>query len=219
MPPLVAVPNVLKVEVKGTNSSNDWANVLHCKYSSAPPSVGDIGTMVTELVTAWTATMVPLCPPDTVFTGFAVTDLSSDMGAFVEEETSTAGGSTADKLPASTAFLVSYLTARRYRGGHPRTYLYIGADENLQDECNWNDAFVTTVSTAWQAFSETFSQTYGGLVTTGMCAVSYVSKYAPNGGPPRYYRDVPVVYDLDPTEGAVYEKSLATQRRRQRRRR
>jgi len=213
--PLPFVPGAIKLVTNGTNTENNWANVLHFQYSGPAPTAGFVADTAAEAYNAWEEYLLPLCPPDTTFTGVEVTDLSSDTGAGGEYTAANSGTSTADHLPGGTCVLIDYPSSFRYRGGHPRTYLYIGADENMQDECTWNSAFVTTVTGAWGNFISALSGTTGGGTTIGLqCAISYVSKTSNPVAP--YRRAVPIIMPF-PANQFTVQPRMASQRRRVRR--
>lgn len=213
--PLPAVANVVKTVINGVNSINNWANVLHWIYTGGPLSAAAVVNIATSLGESFISEIIPNCPTETSFVDVTATDLSSDTGEGYEYLSITPGSSTADKLPGGTCVLIDYPSSFRYRGGHPRTYLYTGADENMLNECTWNDAFVATIADAWGALQTNMVGAGGdGSAITGPCAVSYVSSIANPVAPHR--RTVPVVMPFGVGDFNV-QPVMATQRRRVRR--
>jgi hypothetical protein len=213
--PLPSVPGVIKTVLNGVNSINNWANVLHWIYTGGPPNAAAVANIANALLNSAQTYLLPLMPTETQITDVTATDLSSDTGEGFEALNPLPGTSTADKLPGGTCVLVDYPSSFRYRGGHPRTYLYIGADENMLNECTWNDAFVSTASEAWGTVQGAVVGSGGdGCVVTSPCAVSYVSRVANPVAP--YRRTVPVVMPF--SVGAFnIQPVMASQRRRVRR--
>jgi hypothetical protein len=201
------VPNVVKVLVKGTSSDLNWANVVHYHYIGAPPSLPSVTDLATALADAYVADLIPLTSPDASFTGITVTDLSSASSSVATVDDSTAGGAGGSALPASVAVLASYTTTLRYRGGHPRNYIFVGVEADLQDQSHWTTDFVSEVQGAWTSFLNAGIASLGGTTYDAYVAVSYRSADA--------YRTEPVVLSLTPP---FCGPQIASQRRRMRRR-
>jgi hypothetical protein len=210
--PLPPVPNVLKAVVEGVTSfAKNWVTIFHFLYSGGAPSIAILEAFATGIGTEYALNFMPLAPPSTVMSGCELTDLSSDAMPSVFVANTTAGTSTADKLPANCATLISSHIARRYRGGHPRNYLYIGTDENLLNESEWNPSFVTTVNNAFSVFmGALLGSTSGGTTLTEHVNVSYFGG-APTVGGVSQRRAVPVVDNILTTNTSPM---VASQRRR-----
>lgn len=214
MPPLPNVPNTLKVEVQGTaNDSRPWANVLHFVYSGGPPSVADCNSIASTVFGAWQAHILPLQGTWVTLTQVNVTDLTSPTSSVGEFSGSSAGTSSAAQIPGNSALLISKPISVRYRGGHPRSYLLAGGEANLNDDGDWNSAFVTAGNTGYHALINAIlgGGPYGSTGLTTECAVSYVDKNL-NPTPP-YRRTDPVTYAI-PVGSTVAQAKIATQRRR-----
>jgi hypothetical protein len=213
--PLPAVANVVRTVINGTNSINNWANVLHWIYTGGPLTIGAVTNIANALLNVAQTNLLPIMPTETMIVDVTATDLSSDTGAGYEALNPQPGSSTADKLPGGTCVLVDYPSSFRYRGGHPRTYLYVGADENMLNECTWNDAFVATVGDLWLGIQSTMTGIGGdGSAITGPCAVSYENRTANPVAP--YRRTVPLVMPFGVGNFNV-QPVMASQRRRVRR--
>ena len=217
MPPLPPVAGVIKVQLKGTSGEATelpWANVLHCQYASAPPSVGDITGLADNISAFWSEYMAPEQVSNVTLTNIVCTDLSSDMAASIDILPNIAGTRGDDEIPAQVAYLISYpIGTPRYRGGHPRSYLIVGGNADFLDAAHWSSAFHTEVITHWTEFlTNWLHTTYGDLVVTGMCAVSYYGG-APTVGGKSVRRTVPLVYPFD-FSLLLGSQQMATQRRR-----
>jgi hypothetical protein len=203
----------VKCVVEGTVGPYNWANVMHFAYGGPAPSSGVCDVFATALEEQWNNAFSPNSHPSVIITGAKVTDLSSSFGGAGSVATTDAGTSTGTLLPGNAAFLVSKAIAFRYRGGHPRSYIVTGVQENLLDSGHWNTAFVTTTTSNHVAFLEGFVGTSSGGTTIGLeCSVSYYG-----GAPPilgrSVRRAVPLVFDV-PADGYSYSQELAAQRRR-----
>lgn len=213
MPPLPPVPGVIKVTFSGgDDDSFPWENVVHYQYSGGPPSTADLTTMASDLSVAWAAQMSPMQNAVTVMSGVSIVDLSSDMGAGGEDVTVNVGTRTGATVPANAAVLISYGSARRFRGGHPRQYLVAGSQPDLLDPAHWTDAFIASVGNAWNTvLYNIIGITFGSTNVSGQCYVSYYNK-ALNPVPP-YRRLVPLPIALSDSGGTA-QAELASQRRR-----
>ena len=206
----IPVPNVCKVQIKGRSSDLSWANVLHVQYTGAPPNLASVNALATNVLGAFAANMISSMPTASEVTECVVTDLSSATSNVGTDSTVTPGSSGGELLPASVAMLVDYPVSLRYRGGHPRTYLFCGVQGDLQDQSNWLDTFVAHIQTAWgDTLGAMLGVTLDGTSYTTQCAVSYRS-----GGLPRV---TPLVMSIV-TGTYQVQQEVASQRRRMRRR-
>lgn len=220
MPPLPAVPQVLKVRVQGNTSEASpvtWENVLHFSYSGAAPSVSVANTIAGQISSEWNTHMAPECPATTVMNLVQVIDLTSATSASGADFTVHPGTRGDDEIPANAAMLAIYPLARRYRGGHPRSYLLVGGNADFLDAAHWSTLFTAEVQSHWAAFLDAIvGYSTGGTTLTNLVNVSYYSKEV-NPVPP-YRRPVPLVDVLD--VATMYtEQQMASQRRRIGRRR
>lgn len=220
MPPLPAVPNVLRIVTEGNTSEEGaypWANVYHFTYSGTAPTGTTCTTIATDVASAWNTDMAPECPSTTILNQVNVTDLTSATageGTWLGTHAGTRGD---DEIPANAAMLVSYPITTRYRGGHPRTYLLVGGNADFLDAAHWSTAFTAEALTHFQAFiTACLAIAVSGTTITEQVAVSYISKEV-NPTPP-YRRSIPLVYGLN-AGVAVTQQQMASQRRRIGRRR
>ena len=206
--PFTPVANVVKLIVRGTSSDLRWNNVLHYVYGGAPPSEPSVSGLAEAMFNEYVAAITPLSHADTSIDEVEVIDLSSassNVGIYGSATPGSAGG---DVLPASVSVLASYPVTLRYKGGHPRSYIFAGVQSDLQDMSNWTSAFITEITDAWGNFIATpVGDTISGTTYTSQCAVSYRSGDA--------YRETPVPMGIS---SFVIGAPIASQRRRMRRR-
>lgn len=216
--PLQPVPGVLRVVLSGkvdNNSAfNDWANVLHFTYGGSPPDNGLCAAIAGNISGFWAANIASLCPSPTALESVTVTDLTSTTSGQGENFTSHAGTRGDDSIPANAAVLISYPSAIRYKGGKPRTYLFVLGNADLNGATNWNTAATGEVQTKWRAFLTQCTLAGSGATTvTGFCSVRYRGKFLPNSGPPHFYLNTPIVNPI-PAASAVAQFQMASQRGR-----
>lgn len=211
MTALPPVPNVVRATVSGTSSELNWANVMHWRYTGSPPNSASVNDFAAALLGGYNGNMAPIMADDTTITGCVVTDLSSDTSNVGTAEGATAGTLGSEILPANSAALVTYPITVRYRGGHPRQYLFVGTANELQDQSTWTTDFVNDVTDAWAAVQATVTDvSFDGTAYTNQCAVSYRTAKAP--------RPAPGYLVLNFSSAFNVEVRLASQRRRMRRR-
>lgn len=221
--PLQPVPGVLRVVLEGfvdTSAADTlWANVLHFTYGGTPPSGATCGAIGANIGGAWNAQVASLCPSPTTLQLVTVTDLSSASSGEGTAEVLHPGTRGDDSIPANAAVLISYPVTTRYKGGHPRTYLYCLGNADLSGATNWSTAATAEVQTKWGNFLGqcTIAGT-GGTTISSFCAVRYRSKFGANGGPPHYYLTTPIVIPIGSTSG-IARQQMASQRGRIERRR
>lgn len=216
--PLAPVPGVLKVVISGQvdalSGPNDWTNVLHFQYGGTAPSNATCGTIAGNIGTAWGAHMAAACPSPTVLNTVQVTDLTSDAAGQGEALVNTPGTRGDDSIPANAALLISYPSSIRYKGGHPRTYLFVLGNADMSGAQNWNGSATLEVQADWRAFlTACLSAGAAGCTLSGFCSVRYKGKFLPNGGPPHFYLTTPVVNPI-PISSATARQQMASQRGR-----
>lgn len=215
--PLPPVPNWLRVVIKGlTDNTNtrEWANILHFLWSGSTPSNAALGNLATFISTRWGVRMAPQCPSPTQLVQVQCTDLTSDTAAEGTWLGNIPGTRGDDSIPANAAMLVSYNIATRYRGGHPRQYLYVLGNADLTGAMAWNNTAAAAVFLAWQEFlDDIMSHAEGTTTFPEFGAIRYYGKFAPNDGPPRYRLTTPVPLPIG-VGASTYETEIASQRRR-----
>lgn len=221
--PLNPVPQVLKVVLSGfvdTSSADTlWENVLHFQYGGTAPSNATCATIGGNIATAWGAHVASLCPSPTTLQSVTVTDLTSTTAGEGEALDLIPGTRGDDSIPANAAVLVNYPSQLRYKGGHPRQYLYVLGNADLLGATNWSTAATAEVQTHWQAFlTACLAAGSAGTTISGFCSVRYKGKFLPNGGPPHYYLTTPLVNPV-PINQATTQQRISSQRGRIERRR
>jgi hypothetical protein len=172
---LPPVPNVCKVQCHWLVGDKPAANVLHWQYSGSGPAPAAYVTALASDIAGAIASNASLWQADTSFLGTTATDLSSDTG-FVEEAAATEVGTrTGGILSANVALLASYALSRRYRGGHPRTYLPWFTEADVLNPQEWIGASVTDASAVWDGVvTAGLAAGGGGVSTVDQCQVSYI---------------------------------------------
>lgn len=216
--PLNPVPGVLRVVLQGfvdTSAADTlWANVLHFQYSGTPPSNAACSAIAGSIAFTWSNHVASLCPSPTTLQLVTVTDLTSPTSGEGESTPLIPGTRGDDSIPANAAVLISYPSTLRYKGGHPRTYLYCLGNADLLGATNWSTAATNEVQTKWQGFlSALVGSSTSGVTLTNFCSIRYRGKFLPNAGPPHFYLTTPIV-NVIPALSAVARQQMASQRGR-----
>lgn len=121
---LPSVPGVVKVIVKQTISGVNAFNVLHVQ-APVPASWSQAGLaqLAGVVRTAWVSNVIPLQSGAVTLTDVQCVDLSSDTGEEATATGSNVGTQSGTAMTANACVCWSWKIARRYRGGHPRTYI------------------------------------------------------------------------------------------------
>jgi len=210
MPALPVVANVIRFSIEGTTPGYPWSNVLYWGYGGVAPTTANLNDYADALFNAWVADFGPLMANTATIERATATDLGSTLGVIGAGGTTEVGSRGTVEIPASSAVLITKTIGRRYRGGHPRSYVFAGIQTDLVNSSHWAGAFVTAVGGAYSAMSLSMN----GLVETGTnltseVCVSYTDR-AVNPVPP-YHRPVPLVL---PVLGVLVQPEIANQRRR-----
>lgn len=221
MPPLPAAPKVLQLAVltHANNVDDVFVNKVHYQYTGTAPTPGQLASFATTVLTAWGSAFAPSMTDEKQFVGLDAVDLSSPTSATAEVTDSISGTLTGTVLPADACFVLSATVARRYRGGHPRIYLPLGAGVSLLSGRTWTTAFVGVVETANAGLVTAIEGAgWAGAGTLSPVNVAYYHGYTLVTYPSGRSRDVPTVRPggplIDPITGYVGRQQLGSQRRR-----
>lgn len=176
MPALPAVPKVIMLSfgTLDTDSGHTDVNRLHFSYTGTAPSSAQLESFAATVLTAFGAALATHAGDNKTFASLDAADLTSPTSAVASVTGATTGTLTGGAIPASTAFLMSAVVARRYRGGHPRSYLPLGDDSKINNDNTWASAFITAVETAWAGFTTAVEGAgWAGAGTINPCNVSY----------------------------------------------
>lgn len=216
--PLNPVPGVLRVVLEGfvdTSAANTvWVNVLHWQYSGTAPTDATCVTLGTTIAGLWAQDVASLCPSPTTLQVVTVTDLTSTTSGEGEALVLHPGTRGDDSIPANAAVLFSYPSVLRYKGGHPRSYLYVLGNADLTGATEWTASATTEVQTKWQGFlKDVVGVSASGCTLSNFCTIRYRGKFLPNGGPPHFYLNTPLVNTV-PINTGVAHRQIASQRGR-----
>lgn len=124
MPALPDVAGLCRLTFKGTLGTLTWANVMHVGYDVADTvTQAKADALAASARLAFNTRMMAHMHSSVTLTETIVTDLSSVNGVTAIDTGSGVGAQGASVSPGQVAFLINWKIARRYRGGHPRTYL------------------------------------------------------------------------------------------------
>jgi hypothetical protein len=176
------------------------------RYTGGAPTSADLVTLSAQLLTEYVAAFNPFLNSAFLLQGCALEDLTGPTGARGSNSTSSGGTSGIGQgLPANIAMAVSWQINRRYRGGHPRTYLVGFSDPQTTGTTSWDPTVAGAVRTAAAEFIDdvnalTIAST-GGTITLGVV----------------HYKANKVVLTpptFDPFQGAQVHPRIDSQRRR-----
>ena len=178
MPPLPAVPNVLR-------SDTDWkiggdlaaSTKLFWRYSGGPPNSTDCTNFA---ATIWSnfSSIMDLAVSTVSLEGVKVTDLSSASGGVGIHTGVAPGTRTGDEGPGALCVLTNYVITRRYRGGKPRSYWPFGVAQDLSTQQTWDATLINDVTTALAGlFASVIGQTQGTTTITEHVNVSYYAGF------------------------------------------
>jgi hypothetical protein len=202
----------LKVVFSGTNTPSKFANIMHVQYASGTPNAANLTTIAGLLSSNYGTNLLAHVHTGVVLTQVVVTDVSSNTGASGIDTTSRAGLLGGVQLPASCAAVISWKIARRYRGGHPRTYL-TGINTASQNDVQ---TLTTTAQTNFNTDATNFrtavtTMSVAGFTGFQMCNVSYYQGHQPGLPDKPLPRPTPVV---DSIIGNHVDVRIDSQRRR-----
>lgn len=181
LPPVVAVKMDVGFTVSG--SAREVHNIFHLGYSGGPPSNATLATLLGLLDPLIDAYLTTFMHTAATHASTELIDLSSSTGAVETSAPGTAGGNVGTLAPLSVAAVTSWIVSRRYRGGHPRTYMGALSDSQLNPPQLLNGTFETNWQTAANVFMAGVNALVGTLPGCTLGAVSYRTANAPRVTP------------------------------------
>jgi len=173
MPPLPDAAGIVRVRVAGTLNGAPFNNIFHLQYSGSAPSVANLNSVCTAVLTAWQTNFKSMCPTTVALAGADAQDLTNSSAASGSATDTTAGTRSGTAMPNNVAACVTWKINNRYRGGHPRTYLPAGVIADVSGGNRWTDAFVTALDSAAAAFLVALNAISVGGSTYKMVCLSY----------------------------------------------
>lgn len=208
MPSLPPVPNVAKVAVNGTMGTTRWTNVFHVRYTTgAALTQAQADALASGVHGAFAAHFSPIQTNDCILQNTVATDLSSNTGVQSTHTAQTVGTLTGSAAPANLAYLINWKINRRYRGGHPRTYI-AGVEESIVDDAGVisSPTGITNAAAAFLVAVNLIDVNGGSTSTCDLCTVHY-----------KKANDVWTLVGTDDIVGSAVNPLVGVQRRRVRR--
>lgn len=204
MPPLPPVAKVIRTAINGSLQGSPTALIQHWLYSGSQGAPSDMDNFASAVLLSYKAAVLPHHNSDYSIITVTAVDLTSSVAPSGEFTQINAGGVTSAGTNAQTCCVISHKIARRYRGGHPRSYLGGFSASDLQDQRTWSNTFLSTIFTAWSTYI-TDVQTSG---ITPMAPYTAYSVSYRSGNAPRVTPVLDVIFASEP------QPRLCTQRRR-----
>lgn len=194
MPPLPDVAGVVFVRVKGTTSGANWNNVFHLQYTGTAPTTATLNSVCASVLTAWATNFGPLCQAGVALVGADAADLTNRQGAIGTNTNTTAGSRAGTAMTNQAACVVSWPINRRYRGGHPRTYLPAGVLADVTSNRLWSSTFITAVVNGATSFRTALNAISIGGTTFTMVSVQYYDQKVLLSNPVPWPIQIPKVH-------------------------
>jgi hypothetical protein len=219
MPALPPATQVCRIIVhQALQDDNNVINRFFIKYTGSPPTDAMLNTFCAAVGTAWGANVSPLQSSNITAYRAETEDLTSAtsaVGAANFTEVGTRAGAT---LSASVAAVINGIIARRYRGGHPKNFLWAGIETDLQTVGTWKATFTAAVEAGWLAFIDAvLGAGWAGAGTLTPVNVSYYAGFHNFTFPSGRTRPIPTVRVapvVDPITEYTVRAIIGSQRRR-----
>jgi hypothetical protein len=160
MAALPPVPKCIQFKLYFNDHGNsNVQNLLYFSYTGTLAAT-DLQTLCNNLMSQWATHMGVEQVNSCSLLGVTGNDLSSVTGA---KAASTLGATTGTASPPGlsngAACVISHESARKYKGGHSRTYVPGMQEASLSDGNTWLNTFQASILSAWNAFISAFIAT------------------------------------------------------------
>lgn len=205
-------------------ADSNVVNRFYIDFTTAAGTPSTLATCASSIGTAWASHLAPLFPAVYTLTRVDIEDLNSTTAPVASVPVSHPGIRSGNLIGADTAAVMRNHVSRRYRGGHPRTYLSCFVSSDLQDPQTWSPTAITALVTAWEAFITaacTAADLYNGIGGSNHCSLSFYQGFENVTGPtgrarakskqrvtPPYVNDPVTSYSLNPRVGSQRRRSL-----------
>ncbi len=218
MPSLPPVSKVVRVDFVQTFGADvDVQNRAFFQYVGVL-SNADALTWANAIATSWVAHILSLQSTALSLTSTKLTDLSSNTAPQVISVVTGAGSDAQPILTAGTAVVVRKKIARRYRGGHPRSYIPGLTQPNLASAQNLSAGYIAAMNAHFAAFiSDVLTNVPAAAAPATEVNVSYFSGFTVSAPIGRRAKNIPTLR-VTPVVDAVIANTtnprIASQRRR-----
>jgi hypothetical protein len=184
---MAALPDAAKV-LRGawvqTLDNQEMLNIFHILYTGAGANQSDLDTLTADWGAALKTFLNQLQEVDVLNNRFEVTDLTSHTALTSQVPITGTGTHSGGLIGANTACCISWHIHRRYRGGHPRTYVGGIPLSALNSEREFTVAYTNLASSAAETYLTAVpglpSGAYGSLTPVNL---SYFFEKAIRGVP------------------------------------
>lgn len=174
MAKLPPAPSCIFCKVIGTaQGGRPFNNLFHLSYSGGVPTSTQLNTVASQVLSAYSTQFAPLMVGQLSVTECTVADLTSDTSAIGSAAATTVGTATGAALSFQAAAVISWTIARRYRGGHPRSYIPGAAVTDMNSLTTWTPTYTGALQTAATAFRASMNALVVGSTSFTMVTVSY----------------------------------------------
>jgi hypothetical protein len=204
VPALPFVPGVAKIVVKQTQDGVPVYNIFHADGGAGTGwTTTELNALATAVKNSWQSNFLVYQHAGLQLVDVTAIDLASDTGPQATVTSGVFGTLTGTKLSANAAACISWKIARRYRGGHPRTYVGGGVPGQLSTANTWT----TTVTSSWKTSALALRTAINAVTTSAGSAKMSCVHYYRNGA----LLAVPLVSQIT---DAVVDDRVDSQRRR-----
>jgi len=219
MPALPSVPQVLKLLMTlADTDDNNMIWRMFLQYAGTAPIDSDLQTLGAAIGSAWASHLASFWTSNQTMTAVNLEDLTSPTSAVFDQVVSHVGTRSGTPCANGLAVNMAHNIARRYRGGHPKTFLTALVDGDRADVAHWDSTTLSNLSTAYNAFTAAInSAVWAGGLSLIPVNVSYYHGFQnftyPSGRtrPRPLVRDTPVVDLIISTQPVT---KIGSQRRR-----
>jgi hypothetical protein len=219
MPALPPVNKVVRCVLTLADASDlHTLNRIFISYSGTAPTDAQLAAFANSVGANWGAHLKSSFDTSSLLEIVTCEDLTSNTGATGSANPGILGTRAGVTLSAAAAAVVSFSILRRYRGGHPRSYLAAGVQSDLQTKQTWTNGFATGLASAYAAFIvDTIASGWAAAGTLAQVNVSYFSGFTNHTYPSGRTRPIPtprVTPVVDPILAVRVNTTVGSQRRR-----
>lgn len=174
MPALPPVPQVLKIIFKGDLVGDlDVIQRLYYQYTGTAPTASGLAAAANAIGGHWQSTVGTFLAAQMHFSSVTIIDLTSSTAAEGVSTTGWVGAGSCTPESGGVAAVMQHRIARRYRGGHPRTYVAGMCNSHRSSAQIWDPTWLAGLVAEWNTFA---TDVASDLVSNaGVASATYVN--------------------------------------------
>lgn len=206
--PFIPVPGVCQAKHTGTINGFNWVMIHHFANNSQNPwTPAQAQSLANSIGSRFGSQFQPLMASNVTWGAVTVADLTNQTPAQAgSSHASWTGTAATTAEPGNVSLMINFVIPKRYRGGHPRTYMPPPPTNQLTTTNQWNNTILGEFVSGFAAMVSSIVGDMAGAGVPGLthCVPTYTYTYVDDPTHHRYHHvksGLSAVYTVQSYEG------------------